>query len=134
MYHVSMMAEKSEKDSDTVFLSYLDSTFPPDVKRSRSAMIRKALAKRIIDHLKGLEYDYKAFRHFVKKSCFQLLDFPSVGIRDALVIKLKQEKQVHTQCSNYIMYVLLPIATYCTRIITMQKNGFTAAKLLCNLW
>ena len=103
------MAEKSEKDSDTVFLSYLESTFPPDAKKTRSAVIRKALAKRIVDHLKGLtEHDDKAFRHFVKKSCFQLLDLPSVGIRNVLVVKLKQEKQVRTDATLCI----LQIATY----------------------
>ena len=82
--------------SDESFLCYLESTFPPDAKRSRSAVIRKALAKRIVNHLKGLEHGDKAFRHFVKKSCFQLLDLPSMGIRDALVVKLNQEKQVRT--------------------------------------
>ena len=30
----------------------------------------------------------------MKKSGFQLLDLPSVGVRDALVVKVKQDKQV----------------------------------------
>ena len=91
------MAKNSESDSELVFQSYLESTFPPDAKRSRSAVIRRKLADRIVNHLKGIQDDDKAFRHFIKKSCFQLLDLPAVGIRDALVVKVKEEKQVRTQ-------------------------------------
>ena len=65
-----------------------------DTKRTRSAVIRKKLAQKIINYLKGTDIGDKAFRHFVKNSGFKLLDLPSLGIRDALVVKLKQAKQV----------------------------------------
>ena len=38
------------------------------------------------NYLKGKEFEKndKAFCHFVKKSCFQLLDLPAVGIRKGI--------------------------------------------------
>ena len=39
----------------------------------------------------------KAFRHFVKKSRFQLLDLPAAGVRDVLVVLVREEKQVICQ-------------------------------------
>ena len=45
-------------------------------------MIRKEVAQRILNHLKGTPDAYAdgAFRHFVKKSGFALVDLQSVGI------------------------------------------------------
>ena len=57
-------------------------------------MIRQDFAKRIVDHLKEKQDPDASFRHFVKKGGFALLDMPSAGIRDVLVVPLKQEKQV----------------------------------------
>ena len=95
------MADKTERhdelDSEAVFKTYLEATFPLDAKRTRSAIIRRPLAQRIINRLKGEQED-KLFRHYVKKSGFKLLDLPAVGVRDALVIELKGEKKV---CSKY---------------------------------
>ena len=89
----TMAAGKLESDSSTLFQAYLDNTFPPEAKRTRSAVIRQQLADKIVRYLKDSGED-KNFRHFVKKSGFQLLDLPSVGVRDALVVKVKQDKQV----------------------------------------
>eukprot|EP00731_Ephydatia_muelleri_P003055 Em0001g3055a len=50
-------------------------------------------AKRIVDHLKGKQDPDASFRHFVKKGGFALLDMPSAGVRDVLVVSLKEEKQ-----------------------------------------
>ena len=80
------MSEKPKHES--AIKAYLDT------KRTRSAVIRKKLAQKIINYLKGTDIGDKAFRHFVKNSGFKLLDLPSLGIRDALVVKLKQAKQV----------------------------------------
>jgi hypothetical protein len=33
-------------------------------------------------------------RHLIKRSGFQLLDLPEAGIRDALVVQVKGEKEV----------------------------------------
>ena len=67
--------------------------FPPDAKRTRSAIINRDYAKRVSDHLKGLEDGDRHFRHVVKRSGFQLLDLPAVGLtcRDVLVVPTKEE-------------------------------------------
>ena len=57
-------------------------------------MIRKEVAQRIVNHLKGTPDADGAFRHFVKKSGFALLDLQSVGIRDVLVVSVKEKNQV----------------------------------------
>ena len=90
----SKMATGVKDDSEGVFVTYLDTTFPPDGKRTRSAIVRRSFAQQIVSHLKGQENPDKAFRHFVKKGQFRLLDLPAVGIRDALVVQVKQEKKV----------------------------------------
>ena len=88
---------KLEDSSSILFQSYLDNTFPPKAKRTRSAVIRQQLADKILRYLKDPGED-KNFRHFVKKSGFELLDLLSVGVRDALVVKVKQDKKV----SSYV--------------------------------
>ena len=77
-----------------IFGEYVDSLFPIGGKCSRSVVIRQDFAKRIVDHLKGKQDPDASFRHFVKKGGFALLDIPSAGIRDVLVVSLKEEKQV----------------------------------------
>ena len=81
----------SEKE---VFDAYVQRTFPQDAPRSRSAVIREVYGKRIISYLKGNSDDDKHFRHLVKRSGFRLLDFPEAGIRDALVVAVKEDKEV----------------------------------------
>eukprot|EP00731_Ephydatia_muelleri_P025547 Em0017g630a len=76
-----------------IFGEYVDSLFPIGGKCSRSVVIRQDFAKRIVDHLKGKQDPDASFRHFVKKGGFALLDIPSAGIRDVLVVSLKEEKQ-----------------------------------------
>ena len=80
------------KDSESAFRQYLENAFPIDGKRTRSAVIRQALAEKIASG--SAQNSDKIFRHFVKKSGFELLDLPSVGIRDALVVRVKEEHKV----------------------------------------
>ncbi|KAL5493961.1 hypothetical protein EMCRGX_G015214 [Ephydatia muelleri] len=81
-----------EKDSIKVsFQEYIDSSFPVGGKRTRSAVIRKEVAQRIVNHLKGTPDADGAFRHFVKKSGFALVDLQSVGIRDVVSVKEKNQ-------------------------------------------
>ena len=129
------MSEKPSRES--AFKAYLDTNFPPNAKRTRSAVIRKKLAQKIINYLKGTCTDIgvKAFRHFVKSSGFELLDLPSLGIRDALVVKLKQPKQVCvcntlSSCaeSNHILYSAdiynyLSICFLMNSIITLRSSS-----------
>ena len=49
----------------------------------------------IVNYLKGKQYKAdKGFRHFVKKSSFELLSLHSMGITEALLIRVKDEKNV----------------------------------------
>ena len=73
---------------------YVQRTFPQDAPRSRSAVISEAYGKRIISYLKGNSEDDKHFRHLVKRSGFRLLDFPEAGTRDAVVVAVKEDKEV----------------------------------------
>ena len=86
------MSEKPNRGS--AFKAYFETTSPPDAKRTRSSVIRKKLAQKIINYLKGTDIGDKEFHHFIKNNGFKLLDLPSLGIREALVIKLKQAKLV----------------------------------------
>ena len=76
------------------FKEYLDSKFPVDEKRTRSAIILQSYGERIVRHLKGTPDDCKLFRHFVKKTQFKLLDLPAAGLRDVLVVAVKEDKRV----------------------------------------
>ena len=51
-------------------------------------------------YLKGNSEDDKHFRHLVKRSGFRLLDFPEAGIRDALVVAVKEDKEV-----GYLLFI-----------------------------
>ena len=76
------------------FNDFIDSSFPEGSKRTRSALIRHTYADRIVGFLKTAKYQDKFFRHFVKKSVFQLLDLPEAGLRDVLMVKVQEAKQV----------------------------------------
>ena len=106
-----------------IFEEYVDSLFPIEGKRSRSAVIRQDFAKRIFDHLKGKQDPDTSFRHFVKKGGFALLDMPSAGIHDVLVVSFKEEKQVrfHSKytASHEVIYLHLAVQNLNDR--TMMK-------------
>ncbi|KAL5494345.1 hypothetical protein EMCRGX_G015658 [Ephydatia muelleri] len=90
------MCELVEMEKDSIkmsFQEYIDSSFPVGGKRTRSAVIKKVVAQRIFNHLKGTPDADGAFRHFVKKSGFALVDLQSVGIRDVLVVSGKEKNQ-----------------------------------------
>ena len=76
------------------FKEYLDSKFPVDEKRTRSTIIHRSYGERIVRHLKWTPDVCKLFRHFVKKAQFKLLDLPAVGLRDVLVVAVKEDKRV----------------------------------------
>ena len=100
LHHVSFSLSASTEMSTCskeAFKDYLRASFPPDAKRSRSALVHKVFCDKIVSYLKGDEVsngksnEEKHFRHYVKKTGFKLLDFPAVGLRDALVVPVKEE-------------------------------------------
>ena len=76
-------------------------------------MIRQYFAKRIVDHLEGKQDPEASFRHFIKKGGFALLDILSAGIRDVLVVSLKEEKRVRFHstytASHEVIYLHLAV-------------------------
>lgn len=81
-------------EQKTAFEDYVLRAFPEEKKRTRSAVIHRSLAQRIINHLKGNPEEDKAFRHYVKKNGFSLLSLPAAGLRDVLVVAVKEGEQV----------------------------------------
>eukprot|EP00731_Ephydatia_muelleri_P018625 Em0011g665a len=76
------------------FVVFLVAAFPKDAKRTRSAVIHQQFGERIISCLKNpLCIEDRNYRHLIKRSGFQLLDLPEAGIRDALVVQVKGEKE-----------------------------------------
>ena len=71
---------------------YLARTFPDDDKRSTSGVIHRKLGQKIKDCLLGNGFFDKTFRCIVKRREFSLLNLPSVGMRDVLVVPAKDEK------------------------------------------
>ena len=89
------------------FNSYqpLATAFPKDAKRTRSAVIHQQFGERIIRFLKNpLSIEDRNFRHLIEKSGFQLLDLPEAGIRNALVVQVKGEKEV---IRSVLVFILL---------------------------
>lgn len=80
---------------EALFKEYVDESFPAGAKRTRSAIIHRDYADRIVRLLKDGSLDSdKNFRHLVKRNGFQLLDLPEAGLRDVLVVKVSEQKQV----------------------------------------
>ena len=75
----------------------IGSSFPVGGKPTRSAVIRKEVAQRIVIHLKGIRDADGAFRHFVKESGFALVDLQSVEIRNVLVVSVKEKNSDTTR-------------------------------------
>lgn len=76
------------------FLDYLAATFPDGKQRTRSALIKQEYANRIVRFLKGDREEDKHFRFLVKRNNFELIDFPKLGLRDVLITRIKETKQV----------------------------------------
>ena len=68
------------------FAQYVKENFLKMGKRSRSGVVHESLAKRIKECLKDQTKADKAFRFYVKKEHFHLLDLPNLGLSDILVV------------------------------------------------
>ena len=86
------------------FEEHLFAAFPKDAKRTRSAVHCNSPTVRRTDHPLPLSIEDRNFRHLIKRSGFQLLDLPEAGIRDALVVQVKREKEV---IRSVLVFILL---------------------------
>ena len=91
------------------FEEHLFDAFPKDANIREQEVpyivIYQQFGERIIHFLKNpLSIEDRNFRHLIKRSGFQLLDLPEAGIRDALVVQVKREKEV---IRSVLVYILL---------------------------
>ena len=58
-YPVGRLIDARAECSVCIYARVKDKTFPADGKRTRSAVIRQALAQKIVDYLKGAAIEYR---------------------------------------------------------------------------
>ena len=86
---------------------YLARTFPDDDKRSTSGVIHRKLGQKIKDCLLGNGSFDKNFRCIVKRREFSLLNLPSVGMRDVLVVMKRYSSVDSTGMRfSFIKYII----------------------------
>ena len=81
------MADKHAAD----FQVFLLQKFPPDSKRGTSGVFYQKFRDRIRAAVIDPSSADKNLHYFVKKNKFQLLDLPSLGARDVLVVPAKEQ-------------------------------------------
>ena len=67
----------------------------PSVKRGTSGVFHKEFGDKIKAAIKDPSSADKNMRFFVKKKGFQILNIPSLGARDVLVIPVKEPVKSH---------------------------------------
>ena len=80
------------------FEQYISSKFPSDGKRGTSGVLHAAFGEKVKSCLRDPSSVDKNFRFLVKKRGFQLLDLPSLGLKDVLVVARQEDKEV--SCSK----------------------------------
>ena len=76
------------------FEAYISSKFPSDGKRGTSGVLHAAFGEKVKRCLCDPSSVDKNFRFLVKKRGFQLLDLPSLGLKDVLVVPRQEDKEV----------------------------------------
>ena len=79
-----------ELDREKEFRTFLAEKFP-SVKRGTSGVFHKEFGDKIKAAIKDPSSVDKNMRFFVKKKGFQILNIPSLGARDVLVIPVKEQ-------------------------------------------
>ena len=73
------------------FEKFVQQKFPPGSKRGTSGVFHKAFGEKVKAAIKDSSSADKNLRFFVKKTALQLLDLPSLGARDVLVVPAKEQ-------------------------------------------
>ena len=97
------------------FEDYITERFPPGSKRSTSGVVYAAFGKKVATCLKDPTAGDKNFRFWIKKRGFQLLNLPSLGAQDVLVVPVNTKwKEVRSMCAFNILFICyeLPISLY----------------------
>ena len=81
------MAASQRKD----FEEFLLQKFPPNSKRVTSGVFHRDFGDKVKTVIKDPSSADKNLRFFVKKTKLQLLDLPSLGARDVLVVPAKDQ-------------------------------------------
>ena len=79
------------------FQSYVQQRFPPESKRGTSGVYYEAFGEKIKAVLQGCSSEDRNFRFWIRKKKFQLLDIPSLGAKNVLIVPVK-EKEVGNAC------------------------------------
>ena len=85
-----------DDDREKVFLEFVRERYPED-KRGTSGVYHQSLGAKILQALKDPSSTDKNFRFWIKKKGFRLLNVPSLGVREVLVMPVK-EKEVKLLC------------------------------------
>ena len=98
------MANKHATD----FQAFLSQKFRPGSKRGTSGDYYEEFGDRIRAAIKDPSSADKNLRYYVKKNNFQLLNLPSLGARDVLVVPAKEQVILllyvrMSFCSDYIV-------------------------------
>ena len=81
------MADKHAMD----FQAFLSQKLPPGSKRGTSGVYYEEFGDRITAAIKDPSSADKNLLYYVKKNNFQLLNLPSLGARDVLVVPAKEQ-------------------------------------------
>ena len=76
------------------FHSFFLERFPPDSKRGTSGVFYKEFGEKVKDTIKNPSTADKDLCFYIKKNQLKLLDLPSLGARDVLIIPVKENREV----------------------------------------
>ena len=78
--------------TEAKFKQYLEERFPAAAgKRSTSGIIRTSFGAKIAEVVRNPAAGDKNLRLYIKKHGFQLLDLPSLGMKDVLVVPARAQ-------------------------------------------
>ena len=77
--------------TEAEFDRYIQERFPTAGKRSTSGIIRRSFGAKIAEVLRNPAAGDKNLRFYIKKHGFQLLDLPSLGMKDVLVVTAREQ-------------------------------------------
>ena len=87
---MALRIQMDKKEREREFTAYLTEKFPSST-RGTSGVFHKDFGEKIIGALKDLSSVDKNLRFFVRKHKFKILNLPSLGAHDVLVVPTKHQ-------------------------------------------